>query len=100
MLALSLALTIALVVLERNPRADAARWSSMLTRPLPERVRRKRVAAMLEHFVEGLGLFRDLPRLLWVFAAVVRDVRRLRARALALSMWALAHRRCRGTPGS
>jgi uncharacterized membrane protein YbhN (UPF0104 family) len=25
------------------------------------------VGAALEHFVEGLGLFRDLPRLLWVF---------------------------------
>jgi hypothetical protein len=58
-------LTVLVVALERQPRlahAAIARLSS----PLPERVRAQ-VAHLLEHFVEGLGLFRDLPRLLWVF---------------------------------
>ena len=62
---LSVGLTVFVVVLERKPelmRALIARIAAYL----PERVGAKGVKA-LEHFVEGLGLFRDLPRLLWVF---------------------------------
>lgn len=58
-------LTVLVVVLERQPRfahAVIARLSS----PLPQRAR-ERVAHMLTHFVDGLGLLRNLPRLLWVF---------------------------------
>jgi uncharacterized protein (TIRG00374 family) len=60
-----IALTVFVVVLERQPRlAHAA--ITRLASPLPERAR-ERVSGMLLHFVEGLGLFRDLPRLSWVF---------------------------------
>jgi uncharacterized protein (TIRG00374 family) len=86
MLALSLALTIALVVLERNPVLMRA-VVEQLTRPLPERVRRKGVAA-IQHFVKGLGLFRDLPRLIWVFALSFAMFGAF-AICLSLSMWAL-----------
>ncbi|MBI1797518.1 MAG: flippase-like domain-containing protein [Candidatus Eisenbacteria bacterium] len=58
-------LTLFVVALERSPRLAAAAIGR-LSAPLPERVR-ARVAGMLTHFVEGLGLFRDLPRLAWVF---------------------------------
>ena len=80
-------LTLFVVVLERQPNlahAVIARLSS----PLPE-VARARVAHVLTQFVEGLGLFKDLPRLLWVlflsfamFAVVVVG--------LQVSLWALA----------
>jgi uncharacterized membrane protein YbhN (UPF0104 family) len=62
---LTVGLTAVLVVLERQPhlaRALVRRVSGWL----PERHRGKVVTA-LDHFLEGLGLFRDLPRLLWVF---------------------------------
>lgn len=59
------ALTAFVIALEWSPRLAHAviNW---FTRPLPEKIRR-RASAMLEHFFEGLGLFRDLPRLAWVF---------------------------------
>jgi uncharacterized protein (TIRG00374 family) len=65
LLVICVGLTAFLVVLERSPRLmaalvdRAARWA-------PERVRHRAVAA-LQHFIDGLGLFRDVPRLLWVF---------------------------------
>ena len=59
------ALTAFIVMLERQPRMARA-LIGWCARPLPERLRAQ-VVSMLEHFVEGLGLFRDLPRLLWVF---------------------------------
>jgi uncharacterized protein (TIRG00374 family) len=80
-------LTVALVVLEQRPALlhSVLRW---ITRPLPEHVR-ERTARMLEHFVDGLGLFRDVPRLLWVlllsfvmFGVVVLG--------LHAALWALA----------
>ena len=58
-------LTLGVIVLERWPAAAHA-LVGWLTRSLPERPRR-RAAVMLDHFVEGLALFRDLPRLAWVF---------------------------------
>ena len=83
---LSVGLTVFVVVLERKPELMRA-LIAKLAAYLPERVGAKGVKA-LEHFVEGLGLFRDLPRLLWVFllsfvmfAIVVAG--------LQVSMWSL-----------
>ena len=61
----ALGLTLAAILLERQP-ARARRLIAWLARPLPERLGR-RIQAMLDHFIDGLSLFRDLPRLLWVF---------------------------------
>jgi glycosyltransferase 2 family protein len=65
LLVLTGGLTVFLVVLERSP-GLARRFAHRLASVLPERHRGRAVAA-LDHFVEGLGLFRDLPRLFWVF---------------------------------
>ncbi|TMQ72678.1 MAG: flippase-like domain-containing protein [Candidatus Eisenbacteria bacterium] len=59
------ALTLFAIVLERQPRT-AKGLVTWMTSPLPPKLGR-RLAAMLDHFVDGLALFRDLPRLLWVF---------------------------------
>ncbi len=65
LLLLCVALTLFVVALESQPRfAHAA--IAFATRPLPEGLRRK-VGEAAQHFLEGLGLFRDLPRLAWVF---------------------------------
>ncbi|HYM81462.1 MAG TPA: lysylphosphatidylglycerol synthase transmembrane domain-containing protein [Candidatus Limnocylindria bacterium] len=62
---LCVGLTAFVVVLEQKP--ELARGViGALTARLPEALR-LRVSAMLNHFVAGLGLFRDVPRLLWVF---------------------------------
>jgi len=58
-------LTLFVVVIERQPRLMKA-LINRISVILPER-HRHRGAAALDHFVEGLGLFRDLPRLMWVF---------------------------------
>ena len=55
--------------------------------PLPERVR-TRVTGMVAHFLEGLGLFRDLPRLAWVFLLSF-GMFGIYALALAISMASL-----------
>ena len=60
-----LGLTGFVIALEWSPKLAHAVFG-WLTRPLPEKIR-ARVLAMLGHFFEGLGLFRDLPRLAWVF---------------------------------
>lgn len=65
MLVLCLALTVFVVLLESRP-ALTERFIGWLTRPLPEALR-GRVQRMVSHFLEGLGLFRDLPRLAAVF---------------------------------
>ena len=65
LVATCVALTVFVVVLERQPRLVRVAVGA-LTAPLPEKLR-VRVAGMLTHFVEGLGLFRDLRRLSWVF---------------------------------
>jgi uncharacterized protein (TIRG00374 family) len=62
---LSVALTVFVIALERQPRFAHA-VISMFTRFLPPALR-NRVARALDHFVEGLRLFRDLKRLSWVF---------------------------------
>jgi uncharacterized protein (TIRG00374 family) len=79
-------LTLFLVVMERmpGPLRAAVRWISAR---LPERLGSRGTAAF-DHFLEGLGLFRDLARLLWV---LVLSFVMFGAFALALqvSMWAL-----------
>jgi hypothetical protein len=65
LVATCIGLTLFVIALERQPRL-AHGVIARLSSPLPERAR-ERVSAMLNHFVEGLGLFRDLPRLAWVF---------------------------------
>jgi len=62
---LCIGLTVFVILLERNPKLAESLITS-LAGWLPSRVS-DRVVAMLRHFVEGLGLFRDLPRLFWVF---------------------------------
>jgi glycosyltransferase 2 family protein len=64
LIVLTLALTALLIALERMPGL-----SRRLIHGLGERLpagHRDRVVRALDHFLEGLGLFRDLPRLLWV----------------------------------
>jgi len=79
-------LTAFVVVLERSPKL-AQTVIGWLTRPLPESLR-ARVSAMIGHFVEGLGLFSDLPRLAWVFLLSF-VMFGFFALGLSLSMWAL-----------
>ena len=59
------AMTLLVVLLERRP-GMARALVRFVTAPLPEGLR-GRAEAMLDHFVDGLALFRDLPRLAWVF---------------------------------
>src|SRR5262245_30664998 len=82
-------LTLFVVAVERWPRLaqTVVGWT---LRPLPAGLR-VRAAGMLEHFIAGLGLFRDLRRLAWVlllsflmFEVVVVG--------LQASMWALGIR--------
>jgi uncharacterized protein (TIRG00374 family) len=65
LIVLTLGLTLLLVALERMP-GTSHRLIAWVGRRLPAR-HRDRVVQALEHFLDGLGLFRDVPRLLWVF---------------------------------
>ena len=62
---LSVGFTVFMVVLERHPQMMRG-LIARLAHLLPDRHRGKAEVA-LDHFVEGLGLFRDVPRLVWVF---------------------------------
>lgn len=62
---LSMVLTMFVVFLERKPELMRALIAKIAAR-LPEKLGERGVHG-LERFVAGLGLFRDLPRLLWVF---------------------------------
>jgi hypothetical protein len=87
LLALCVALTAFVVALESQPRL-AHGVIGGLTGFLPAGAR-DRVRAAVEHFLEGLSLFRDLPRVLWVFLlSFVMFL--VYALALAVSMWSLA----------
>jgi hypothetical protein len=66
LIGLCVALTVFVIAVERN-RALATAVVRGVTAPLPGGTR-TRVADMLQHFLEGLGLFRDLGRLARVFA--------------------------------
>jgi len=85
LLAACVGLTAVLIVIERTPRLMQALVGRLST-GLPERWRRRGLAT-ITHFVEGLTLFRDLPRLLWVFllSFVMFGVFAL---CLQASMWA------------
>ncbi len=61
----AIALTIALIALERAP-DGTLKVAQFLTLALPMRAR-SRASKMIQQFLNGLGLFRDLPRLAWVF---------------------------------
>jgi len=89
LLALSLALTAFIVALERQPGLAHA-FTSWCTGFLPS-ASRGRVARALQHFIDGLGLFRDLRRLssvmlLSVVMFLVISV------GLSISMWSLGIR--------
>lgn len=81
----SLGLTAFVVVLERQPKLVHALLRLLATH-LPPGVR-DRIVTALDHFIDGLALFRDLPRLLWVFVLsfVMFGVFAL---CLSVSMWA------------
>lgn len=78
-------LTLFVVLLERQPQRLHA-LAAAVGGWLPDRIRGRGVAAV-DHFIEGLALFRDLPRLLWVFVLsfVMFGVFAL---CLTVSMWA------------
>ena len=86
LLALCVGLTLFVVAVERNRRLAQAVVRSV-TAPLPGPAR-ERVARMLEHFLEGLGLFRDVRRLLLVFALSFAMFLCF-AFALSISLWSL-----------
>ena len=83
---LCVALTAFVIVLERSNRL-AQTMIAWATRPLPEGIR-TRVSATMAHFIEGLGLFSDLPRLAWVFLLSF-VMFGFFAFGLSVSMWAL-----------
>ncbi len=83
---LSVALTAFIVLLERSPKL-AHGFIDLMTRPLPAGPR-ARVQRLLDQFIEGLGLFRDLPRLAWVFGLSFAMFL-VYAAAIWLSLWSL-----------
>ncbi len=86
LIGLCLVLTAFVVAAERN-RALAQSLVRWVTSPLPGEAR-ARVANMLERFLEGLGLFRDVGRLVRVFAlSFVMFL--CFALALGVSLWSL-----------
>jgi glycosyltransferase 2 family protein len=86
LLALSIALTVFVIALERLP-GFAHGVIGACTRFLPERAR-GRVASSLDHFLEGLSLFRDYKRLAWVFLLSFAMFL-VFSLGLTFSMWAL-----------
>ena len=86
LIALCVGLTVAVVVVERN-RQLAQAVVRAVTRPLPGHTR-ERAGRILENFIEGLGLFRDLRRLAVVFALSFAMFLCF-AFALGISLWSL-----------
>ena len=83
---LCVGLIVVLVVLERTPKLMGGLLDTLGAK-LPGRLGRKGVAA-IRHFAEGLTLFRDVPRLLWVFFLSFTMFLTF-ALCLTVSMWAL-----------
>jgi len=83
---LCIGLTLFVIAVERNRRLAQA-FVRFATRPLPGAAR-ERVGHMLEHFIEGLGLFRDVGRLTVVFGLSFAMFLCF-ACALAISLWSL-----------
>jgi uncharacterized protein (TIRG00374 family) len=86
LIGLCVGLTLFVVAVERNRRLAQA-LVRFVTRPLPGTAREK-VGHILEHFIEGLGLFRDVGRLAVVFALSFTMFLCF-ACALAISLWSL-----------
>jgi len=87
LMVLSAGFTVFMVVLERQPHLMRG-LIERIAHLLPERHRARAVRA-LDHFVEGLSLFRDVPRLLWVFLLSF-IMFGMFALALQVSLWALS----------
>jgi uncharacterized protein (TIRG00374 family) len=83
---LCIGLTLFVIAVERNRRLAQA-LVRFVTRPLPGAAA-ERVGHMLERFIEGLGLFRDVGRLTVVFALSFAMFLCF-ACALAISLWSL-----------
>jgi len=83
---LCIGLTLFVIAVERHRRLAQA-FVRFATRPLPGAAR-ERVGHMLEHFIEGLGLFRDVGRLTVVFGLSFAMFLCF-ACALAISLWSL-----------
>jgi uncharacterized protein (TIRG00374 family) len=83
---LCVGLIVVLVVLERTPKLMGGLLDTLGSK-LPGRLGRKGVAAV-RHFAEGLTLFRDVPRLLWVFTLSFAMFLTF-ALCLSVSMWSL-----------
>ena len=83
---LCVVLTVFVVAIERNRRLAQA-LVRFVSNPLPGEAR-ARVTDMLERFIEGLGLFRDLGRLSIVFSLSFAMFLCF-ACALAVSLWSL-----------
>ena len=79
-------LTAFVIMLERSEKL-ARVVIDRLSAPLPPYWRGRAIKA-LDHFVRGLGLFRDLPRVLWVFALSFAMFGVI-VLGLAAGMWAL-----------
>ncbi len=86
LIALCVALTVFVIAVERN-RGLAQAVVRFVTAPLPGEAH-ARVAIILERFLEGLGLFRDLRRLTLVFALSFTMFLCF-ALALGISLWSL-----------
>jgi uncharacterized protein (TIRG00374 family) len=85
MLLMSVALTIVLVVVERKPAMFEA-FLARVARRAPGFG--EKAAVMLHQFVIGLSLFRDLPRLVWVFVLSFAMFAAF-ALCLTISMWSV-----------
>ena len=87
LLVLCLGLTVFVIAVERSRRL-AQSVLGVVIAPFPGKAR-ERVTQMFERFLEGLGLFRDLPRLAIVFALSFTMFLCF-AFALGVSLWSLA----------
>jgi uncharacterized protein (TIRG00374 family) len=65
LVSLSVGLTVVLILIERSPKLVGGVLERLAAK-LPGGIGPRAVDG-LHHFIQGLGLFRDLPRLLWVF---------------------------------
>jgi uncharacterized protein (TIRG00374 family) len=86
LIGLCVGLTLFVVAVERNRRLAQA-LVRFVRAPLPGTAR-ERVGVVIERFIEGLGLFRDLGRLALVFALSFAMFLCF-ACALAISLWSL-----------
>jgi uncharacterized protein (TIRG00374 family) len=86
LMVLSAVLTLFIVVLEHSPRL-AHGFVALITRPLPA-APRAAAQRLLDHFIDGLGLFRDVRRLAWVLL-VSAAMFAVYAVAIGVGLWSL-----------